>query len=273
MWGGSMIVDTLWVSLAVLAWLRNEGGGHAGRHADAGLAARAAGSAVTIPTRGRGRRRRPRRGTRIRWLSGPALRLHAALPAGLALAGAATWLEWTRAQEGHAVAWVYTFEWPLFAVLGSFSGGGCCTVDQHARAGFPNPGGAARSRIRNCWPGRPTWAACTRSTHLVAPFPPPISPPTPDPPPPPPPPHRPARRGPGSGKAQPRSPPPPPPSLPFPPLPPSPSPPPLPSPPPPLPPRHTSRAVNSRPRNQREVTEPVSLRVGVLQCRYVVLDK
>ncbi len=57
---------------------------------------------------------------RVRWTSGPALRLHAALVAGLALCAAATWLEWTRAHAGHAVAWVYTFEWPLFAVLGTY---------------------------------------------------------------------------------------------------------------------------------------------------------
>jgi hypothetical protein len=57
---------------------------------------------------------------RIRWLSGPSLRLHAALLTGITLAGGATWLEWTRAREGHAVAWVYTFEWPLFAVLGIY---------------------------------------------------------------------------------------------------------------------------------------------------------
>lgn len=55
----------------------------------------------------------------IHWFSGPSLRLHAALAAGLALSGGATWLEWTRAHAGHAVAWVYTFEWPLFAVLGT----------------------------------------------------------------------------------------------------------------------------------------------------------
>ena len=55
---------------------------------------------------------------RVRWASAPALRLHAALLAGLALAGGATWLEWTRAHDGHAIAWAYTFEWPLFAVLG-----------------------------------------------------------------------------------------------------------------------------------------------------------
>ena len=74
---------------------------------------------MTTPTRGR----RPGSAgdgerTPVRWLSAPALRLHAALLAGLALAGTATWLEWTRAHGGHAVAWVYTFEWPLFAVLG-----------------------------------------------------------------------------------------------------------------------------------------------------------
>jgi len=74
---------------------------------------------VTTTTRGR----RPGSAgdserTRVRWLSAPALRLHTALLAGLALAGTATWLEWTRAHDGHTVAWVYTFEWPLFAVLG-----------------------------------------------------------------------------------------------------------------------------------------------------------
>lgn len=54
------------------------------------------------------------------WTSGAALRLHAALLGGLALAGTATWLEWTRARAGHAVAWVYAFEWPLFALLGTY---------------------------------------------------------------------------------------------------------------------------------------------------------
>jgi hypothetical protein len=57
---------------------------------------------------------------RIRWSSGPSLRLHAAMVTGVALAGGATWLEWTRAREGHPIAWVYTFEWPLFAVLGIY---------------------------------------------------------------------------------------------------------------------------------------------------------
>lgn len=57
---------------------------------------------------------------RVQWGSAPAWRLHAALVAGLALSGTATWLEWTRAHAGHPVAWVYTFEWPLFALLGTY---------------------------------------------------------------------------------------------------------------------------------------------------------
>jgi hypothetical protein len=58
--------------------------------------------------------------TRIAWLSGPALRLHAALLLGLAGAGFATWFEWSRAHAGHEVAWVYTFEWPLLAAFGVY---------------------------------------------------------------------------------------------------------------------------------------------------------
>jgi hypothetical protein len=54
----------------------------------------------------------------VDWLSGPSLRLHAALAVGLAGAAFATWFEWTRAHAGHEVAWVYTFEWPLLAAFG-----------------------------------------------------------------------------------------------------------------------------------------------------------
>jgi hypothetical protein len=54
----------------------------------------------------------------VQWFTKPALRLHAAMVTGLAIAGVATWLEWTRARAGHPVAWVYTVEWPLFALLG-----------------------------------------------------------------------------------------------------------------------------------------------------------
>jgi len=61
-----------------------------------------------------------KRDARIAWLSGPSVRLHAVMSLGVALCAAATWLEWTRAIAGHEIAWVYTFEWPLFAVMGIF---------------------------------------------------------------------------------------------------------------------------------------------------------
>jgi hypothetical protein len=41
------------------------------------------------------------------------------LLAGLALCAVGSWVEWTRALDGRAVAWAYAFEWPLFAVLGA----------------------------------------------------------------------------------------------------------------------------------------------------------
>jgi hypothetical protein len=54
------------------------------------------------------------------WRSPTALRLHAALIAGLALSAAGTWIEWRRAFDGRAVAWVYAFEWPLLAAMGTY---------------------------------------------------------------------------------------------------------------------------------------------------------
>lgn len=56
----------------------------------------------------------------VDWLSGPSLRLHAVLVVGLSAAAFATWFEWTRAQSGHEVAWVYTFEWPVLGAFGIY---------------------------------------------------------------------------------------------------------------------------------------------------------
>jgi hypothetical protein len=80
---------------------------------------------------------------RVRWLAAPALRLHAAMLTGVALAGVATWLEWTRARTGHSIAWVYTFEWPLFAVLGICLWWRLLHADARPQAGRPpeNPQG------------------------------------------------------------------------------------------------------------------------------------
>jgi hypothetical protein len=55
----------------------------------------------------------------IHWWSRYAIRLHVILLAGLTLCAVASWIEWTRALEGHVLAWAYAFEWPLFAVLGT----------------------------------------------------------------------------------------------------------------------------------------------------------
>jgi hypothetical protein len=104
----------------------------------------------------------------IRWFSGPAVRLHAAMLAGVALAGAATWLEWTRAREGHAIAWVYTFEWPLFALLGLYLW--WRLLHPHARPG-PPPGpatDAGDSRARPD-PELLAWQAYLARLHEVDP--------------------------------------------------------------------------------------------------------
>ena len=57
---------------------------------------------------------------RSRWWSVGALKLHLTLVAGLALCAVASWIEWHRALDGVALAWAYAFEWPLFAVLGTW---------------------------------------------------------------------------------------------------------------------------------------------------------
>ncbi|MGZ4506599.1 MAG: hypothetical protein ACXVX8_05685 [Blastococcus sp.] len=70
---------------------------------------------VTGPAPGSVRADRP---DGVRWFSGPSLKLHATMLAGVLGCAAATWFEWTRATSGHQIAWAYVFEWPLFAVLG-----------------------------------------------------------------------------------------------------------------------------------------------------------
>jgi hypothetical protein len=57
---------------------------------------------------------------RIDWWSGPSLRLHGTLALGLAGCAVASVIEWGRALAGHSIAWVYAFEWPLFAVAGTW---------------------------------------------------------------------------------------------------------------------------------------------------------
>ncbi|HQU26510.1 MAG TPA: hypothetical protein PLS29_05705 [Acidimicrobiales bacterium] len=47
----------------------------------------------------------------------PALRLHVTLLTGLALCGAAFWIELHRAEGGNALSWAYVFEWPLLGIF------------------------------------------------------------------------------------------------------------------------------------------------------------
>jgi hypothetical protein len=57
---------------------------------------------------------------RADWWSRTSLRLHLTLVVGLAGCAVAATIEWERALSGHVISWVYAFEWPLFAVFGSW---------------------------------------------------------------------------------------------------------------------------------------------------------
>ncbi len=61
-------------------------------------------------------------GTRppVDWWSAASLRLHATMLLGVAGCVAAGAFEYTRARAGHPVAWLYTVEWPMFAVFGIY---------------------------------------------------------------------------------------------------------------------------------------------------------
>ena len=54
---------------------------------------------------------------RERWLS--LIRLHIPFLVGVAGCLIAGWFELTRALAGREVAWVYAFEWPFFAIMGT----------------------------------------------------------------------------------------------------------------------------------------------------------
>ncbi len=58
--------------------------------------------------------------TGVDWLGAPALKLHAVMLLGVALSAGAAWFEWTRALAGHTLAWAYSFEWPIFGLMGIY---------------------------------------------------------------------------------------------------------------------------------------------------------
>ena len=109
----------------------------------------------------------------IDWLTRPALRLHATMIGGVALSSAATWLEWKRARGGHAIAWIYTFEWPLFALMGIYLWWKLlrpATANRNPRSvaapDQPGPHGAA---LPSDDPGLAAWEAYLSRLHAVDP--------------------------------------------------------------------------------------------------------
>jgi hypothetical protein len=59
-------------------------------------------------------------GDRVNPFSLSALRFHIPLVVGVAGCTWAGWFELGRARDGHTIAWLYTFEWPGFAITGIF---------------------------------------------------------------------------------------------------------------------------------------------------------
>lgn len=88
------------------------------------------------------------------WWSRMAIKLHATLLAGLTLSAVASWIEWGRALDGRAIAWVYAFEWPLFAVLGTYAWWRLVHDDQPRRR-KPRP--PRRAQIPDDDPGLAAW--------------------------------------------------------------------------------------------------------------------
>jgi hypothetical protein len=116
-----------------------------------------------------GKKKRP---SEINWFDPAALRLHMAMLVGVAGCAAAAWFEWTRALRGHEIAWVYAFEWPLFAVMGVYvwwrllHTGGAPADQVHE----PRPwDGEPRSAPSVGDPGLAAWEAYLARLHAIDP--------------------------------------------------------------------------------------------------------
>ncbi|MGO8885018.1 MAG: hypothetical protein ACLPUO_13070 [Streptosporangiaceae bacterium] len=77
---------------------------------------------------------------RRRWLSWQAIRLHLALLIVVPGCLAAGWFEFTRAQAGNELSWVYVFEWPFFAAFALYLWWRTLHDDQPRRARRRRPG-------------------------------------------------------------------------------------------------------------------------------------
>ena len=103
---------------------------------------------------------------RVDWWGRAALKLHAALLVGLAGSAAATWIEWMRALSGHEIAWAYSFEWPLFAVLGTYVWWQLLHEDTRPRRGHARQTPASAPEDD---PDLAAWEAYLRRLHSVDP--------------------------------------------------------------------------------------------------------
>lgn len=75
---------------------------------------------------------------------------------GVAVCLFAGWFELTRARAGHTVAWVYVFEWPMFAVAGVVIWWRLVTERDSPRPGPRGPE-SGRHRIPDDDPGLRAW--------------------------------------------------------------------------------------------------------------------
>jgi hypothetical protein len=87
---------------------------------------------------------------------GKSWRYHAFFPSAIAVCLWAGWFELGRARSGHEIAWVYTFEWPAFAVVFAFMWWHVAT-DRAARRPAPPRLTGEKDAIPDDDPGLVAW--------------------------------------------------------------------------------------------------------------------
>lgn len=87
---------------------------------------------------------------------GPTWRYHVFFSCAVIVCLAAGWFELGRARSGREIAWVYTFEWPAFAVVFVFMWWRV-VADRPTRRPAPPGGGTGRDVIPDDDPGLRAW--------------------------------------------------------------------------------------------------------------------
>lgn len=85
-------------------------------------------------------------------------RYHLFFSVAVVVCAAAGWIELGRARAGREIAWVYTFEWPAFAVLFCFMWWHVVT-DRPVRRPAPRSSAPGKSAIPPDDPGLKAWQA------------------------------------------------------------------------------------------------------------------